>query len=529
MKLPLSVCMIVKNEEENISNALESIADIASEIIVVDTGSTDKTKEIANSYGAKVHHFDWINDFSAARNESLKYATKDWILIIDADHRFEENSKSKLPEYLNNKNSQVYYVQCVEKQNNFQHPLILLFRNNLGIHFEGEVHERATFDKKAIKISFSDLYVLHFDPNEHTKEKNKRNRELILKALGKGENEVEKVLRYEIFLFHENLFDKNIDSNLLTGKITEISEKIKSLEKRSYEQSYEAFFVVSADYFFNKSYHESFLELLMKGLELFPSSVNLLQRLFQWFFITENYLLAIKTADFILYLIKTKSIGCYVYNTPTEHLDPEFIYYGLSCCYYHLQETKAVEHYISKILNPEYLNLFAEFKVGVNRLKEGIGSYHYFFRAKSSINTDLRLSSELFFKALEIAREENRSEIELLIISNLILFSSELNLENDLLAEFINKGKNDFGFSLYFWYCLGSHYLKISDFHGAIKTFETAYKTHSNDLLFNFISSESFKSVNLLVKDSQEKGFYFEQILKGLKAGLNKLKSEGKI
>lgn len=83
-KLTLSAVLIVKNEEEILVNALESVKDF-DEIIVVDTGSTDKTIEIAQKYTNKIHHFPWIDDFSAARNHAIKQATGDWIYSIDAD------------------------------------------------------------------------------------------------------------------------------------------------------------------------------------------------------------------------------------------------------------------------------------------------------------------------------------------------------------------------------------------------------------------------------------------------------------
>ena len=88
MKNEISLCMIVKNEEEYLPRCLENIKDIVDEIIIVDTGSTDKTVEIAKSYGAKVYYFKWNNNFSEARNVSLKYATKDWILILNVDDLF---------------------------------------------------------------------------------------------------------------------------------------------------------------------------------------------------------------------------------------------------------------------------------------------------------------------------------------------------------------------------------------------------------------------------------------------------------
>jgi glycosyltransferase involved in cell wall biosynthesis len=72
------------------------VADIVDEIIIVDTGSTDKTVELAKSRGAKVFHFPWIDDFAAARNEALRHATGDWIFWMDADDRLDEENRDKL-------------------------------------------------------------------------------------------------------------------------------------------------------------------------------------------------------------------------------------------------------------------------------------------------------------------------------------------------------------------------------------------------------------------------------------------------
>lgn len=81
----LSLCMIVKNEAATLPKCLSSVKNIVDEIVVLDTGSSDHTPEIATAYGAKVHHFKWNNNFSTARNEALKYVTGDWILVLDAD------------------------------------------------------------------------------------------------------------------------------------------------------------------------------------------------------------------------------------------------------------------------------------------------------------------------------------------------------------------------------------------------------------------------------------------------------------
>jgi len=81
----LSFCLIVKNEEKYLVNCLKSIRDIADEIIIVDTGSTDKTVDIAKVFGARLFFYSWIGDFSAARNHSLEQAKGDWIFVLDAD------------------------------------------------------------------------------------------------------------------------------------------------------------------------------------------------------------------------------------------------------------------------------------------------------------------------------------------------------------------------------------------------------------------------------------------------------------
>ena len=83
--MDLTLCMIVKNEEATLPRTLASVKDVVDEMVVVDTGSGDRTCEIAREFGARVYHFEWCDDFAAARNECLKHAKGDWILVLDAD------------------------------------------------------------------------------------------------------------------------------------------------------------------------------------------------------------------------------------------------------------------------------------------------------------------------------------------------------------------------------------------------------------------------------------------------------------
>ena len=96
--LGLSLCMIVKNEEHNTEACLSSIRPWVDEMVVVDAGSTDKTPEIAQRLGARLFHFDWCDDFAAARNASLAYARGKWIFWMDADDTIDDTNGSKLRE-----------------------------------------------------------------------------------------------------------------------------------------------------------------------------------------------------------------------------------------------------------------------------------------------------------------------------------------------------------------------------------------------------------------------------------------------
>jgi len=96
----LSACMMVRNEEEQLARCLSSIRDVVDEIVVVDTGSTDRTMEIGRSFGARVYEHPWRDDFSVHRNQSLSYAAGKWCLIIDADEELTHPGRKRLAGWL---------------------------------------------------------------------------------------------------------------------------------------------------------------------------------------------------------------------------------------------------------------------------------------------------------------------------------------------------------------------------------------------------------------------------------------------
>src|SRR5207248_2092411 len=103
--MKLSVCMIVRNEEKRLRRAIDSLQLPIHELIVVDTGSTDLTRFVAQKAGARVIDYIWSDDFSAARNRSIKEATGDWILVLDADEALDAQGCLKISRWLKNPSS----------------------------------------------------------------------------------------------------------------------------------------------------------------------------------------------------------------------------------------------------------------------------------------------------------------------------------------------------------------------------------------------------------------------------------------
>lgn len=200
MNNTISLCMIVKNEEKNLHRCLNSIKDMVDEIIVVDTGSTDKTVEIAKSFEAKVYHFQWTNSFSDARNESLKYATMDWILILDADDEFCKEDKEKFRQLINNSlnESFLYFFETLNYCGSFPDSNNIsvnlnprLFKNNYGYTYSGAVHNQLINIKNKVKDVNCPIRIYHYgylDSNIKAKDKRKRNISLLEQQLKEDPN-----------------------------------------------------------------------------------------------------------------------------------------------------------------------------------------------------------------------------------------------------------------------------------------------------------------------------------------------------
>ncbi len=166
----LSACLIVKNESLFLSRCLESIRSFVDEIIVVDTGSDDNSVKIARSYDARVYHFAWTDDFSAARNESLRHATGDWILYIDADETIDTAHAAMIRQVITRKDITAVTVrQRVPQQAGnvataFYSEYCRLFRRHASIRFEGKIHEQIlpAIERQGGKVLCTDIVIHHW-------------------------------------------------------------------------------------------------------------------------------------------------------------------------------------------------------------------------------------------------------------------------------------------------------------------------------------------------------------------------------
>ena len=156
--LPISVCIIAKNEEKHLEECLKRLKPYQYEIVLVDTGSTDATLEIASKYTDRIYHFNWINDFSAARNFAVSKASNDWILSIDCDEYIEsidEKTLSRLMQKKKQASGQILIRNRFTKngQTSIENIRVSRFFNKNYFHFEGAIHEQVELKDSASYIS----------------------------------------------------------------------------------------------------------------------------------------------------------------------------------------------------------------------------------------------------------------------------------------------------------------------------------------------------------------------------------------
>jgi glycosyltransferase involved in cell wall biosynthesis len=213
--MEITLCLIVKDEEEKLSACLRSFDGIFQKLVIVDTGSSDKTKDIAAEFGAEMFNFKWIKDFSKARNFALSKVNTEWVMMVDADDTLE--SKDKLMNELSRLSSDTlgvfmpYLYSNINGGNGIMAFLPRIWKTNLNIKYILPVHEYlnvpANLLQKFVRINTP---IIHHKIHEDFSKSFQRNIEILENAHKKGD----KHPRILFYLGHDNFYAGNDDASM---------------------------------------------------------------------------------------------------------------------------------------------------------------------------------------------------------------------------------------------------------------------------------------------------------------------------
>lgn len=480
--LPLSVCIITKNEGKNLLRLIQSINNIASEIIITDTGSEDDTKDICKALinqtlttpAIRLYETEWNDDFSLARNESIKFATRKWILIMDADMEFPEESIPELKKCLQNEKITHYNVQCIEEKDNLIHPLCFLFRNNMNIKFTGYIHEYPVFDENIHFFGNSEIYIKHYGYNKKDSNnlRRERNIRLLKKTFSDTEISEEEKLRIETYLLIDRI--TNTDEKNVPDVIQEIyllTDKIKKINITYHSATFEAFFNISLN-FLSKYVKtpEKVLNTTIEYLNLFPFSVSLLYTFAKGLInARHDFFYSLQILNFICYLVKSDFNKSYKFTKEKRLWNPDFLYYCMAVICFDFGFYDAASFYLNKVTESKSLDIYEEkyFQIidFVNQKKEILPLLKRDSQISNNSITHYRLAKELlrlnsdrseitgqYNRALLHAKRENNISVAQIVISDLIINTNILGFNNDFIQKISEEAKvicNDYFYYAY--------------------------------------------------------------------------------
>lgn len=253
--LPISVCMIAKNEEQNVCSCLAPLKELGLELIVVDTGSTDQTRSLIRKYTNSLYDFKWCGDFSAARNYSISKAAYDWILVIDFDEYLQSADIPKLISCANTDSPKIGTITrinpciLISGQASVMTEQVARFFNRKYNHYRGIIHEQVFPLNDSVPEYFPveiSLYHHGYENENDLSEKARRNLELLLTAVTKSPNDP--YLLFQTGKCHQVLknytaacqyFDRGLSYDI-DPSLTYVQEMIESygyclLELKEYE------------------------------------------------------------------------------------------------------------------------------------------------------------------------------------------------------------------------------------------------------------------------------------------------------
>lgn len=488
MSSGISLSMIVKNEGNHLSNCLNSVKDVVDEIIIVDTGSTDNTLEIAKSFNAKIFHFEWNDDFSAARNFALSKCSCDWILYLDADEELSEYSKAEVLELIKQRPAA---INCtIESKGNkstlgsiIRYPR--LFANKPGVKFEGKVHEQIHNSLKENKIPLinSGIKIIHYGyaiDDKSLKVKKERNLKLML-----ADKKVSDDFYYKI---------KIADTLISIGKFDEAKRRILAIldDNRITERQRALVYYFLASVFYQKNDLNQSLKFALKSYKLSTNKPTLTHLIYLIYlregFFSDALKFLKQTIELNLHLLQNKEnyysenildqIDLYlrvIILTLKVENKSETQKYLIDLSKFVALKTQVDEQIINRILNTlfienkcpyEHFHLISEiFSINHLSLVSDIINY----------NNDSSVKQEVFIQLINIFPESA------VLYKNLALLKSVT--DKEIAIELLNKAlilEPDPAIYMH----LISIYLATEDYQKLKETFDNLYKNYSNNINF---------------------------------------------
>ena len=277
----VSACMIVRDEEQCLARCLSSLAPFVDELCVVDTGSEDRTVEIAKQFGARVRHLTWQDDWSLARNASLQMATRRWILVVDADEELTGAGGAALRRAIRSTRRQAFLVRqhnLVGDQQAQQLVLPRLFRNRPEIRFTRRIHESVMNSLIALgagELTESNVHLVHhgyLESYSRSRDKHRRNLSIMRKC--QQEDPADLYLLHKLSNGLRGKEDRDERIAVLEEAIG-LSRRLSLAERRSYPFLPMVFEALSSERLKDGKLGEA-IEICEEGLATFKEATDLM-------------------------------------------------------------------------------------------------------------------------------------------------------------------------------------------------------------------------------------------------------------
>ena len=354
--MKISACIITKNEEKNMESYFKKIQGLVQEIILVDTGSTDRTVEIAREHGAKIYAYEWKQDFAAAKNYALQQATGDWIVCLDADEYFTSESIENLKKYLktvhNNKKCDAIGVRIInidkdkDDQEISSFVNMRVFRNRSNLRYKNAIHEELYNTKGTVHIFMleNDIKVYHTGYSTSiAREKMQRNLAILLKET-KEEGEKPTQYRYLCDCYH-GLDDY---ANAIKYGRLHIDAKLSSLgaEQTVYDKVIDALIKSEAD-------PDEVTTEIKRAIQTFPGSPEFYCAYGRFAWIQKNYEIALRYFLKAISIREQESKDSYQANSFDGKLTAVYFFMG-EIYFLKNQNEQALTYYCKSLLRYKY-------------------------------------------------------------------------------------------------------------------------------------------------------------------------------